>query len=41
MEAATEALADLTPEDAVLMQEEMNLKELGMNPLLLLLFSFP
>lgn len=33
MEAATEALADRTPEEAVLMQEEMNLRELGRKPL--------
>jgi hypothetical protein len=37
IEAATEALADRTPEEAVLMQEEMNFKELGINRLFLLL----
>lgn len=37
MEAATEALADRTPEEAVLMQEEMNFKEFGIKPLVLLL----
>lgn len=35
MEAATEALADRTPEEAVLMQEEMNFRELGRKPLVL------
>jgi hypothetical protein len=34
IEAATEALAERTPEDAVLIQEEMNFKELGRKPLL-------
>lgn len=38
MEATTEALAERTPEEAVLMQDDMNLKEEGINPLLLLLF---
>lgn len=36
MEAATEAPADLTPEEAVLIQEEMNFSELGIKPLVLL-----
>ena len=37
MEAATEALADRTPEEAVLIQEEINLREFGINRLFLLL----
>lgn len=36
MEAATEAPADRTPEEAVLMQDEMNFRELGRKPLVLL-----
>lgn len=36
MEAATEALADRTPEETVLIQDEINLKELRLNPFVLL-----
>lgn len=38
MEPATEALANLTLDDTVLIQEEMSLNELGKNPLLFSLF---
>lgn len=37
IEAATDALAERTPEETVLMQEEMNLKEFRVNPFALLL----
>lgn len=37
MEAATEALAERTPEEAVLIQEDINFKELGRKPLLWLM----
>lgn len=40
IEAATEALADRTPDEAVLMQEEINFRELGIKPLPLALLAW-